>query len=67
MSTDAKKASVDPIAVGTRDLPRLTSLSMRTIDRLRSSGRFPKPDKRVGRRSLWLVSTIRAWLGEGRP
>jgi predicted DNA-binding transcriptional regulator AlpA len=54
-----------PIAVSMRELPALTSLSARTIDRLRSAGRFPAPDKRVGRRCLWLTTTIHAWL-EGR-
>lgn len=67
MNARPSRPTVEPIAVGMRDLPRLTGLSERSINRLRTRGRFPAPDRTIGRRNLWLVSTVRAWLGEVRP
>jgi predicted DNA-binding transcriptional regulator AlpA len=40
-------------------------LSRRTIERLRASGRFPKPDLRVGKVPLWSRQTLIAWIKEG--
>lgn len=48
-----------------KDLPELTSLSARTISRLRAEGKFPKPDRRTTRIPLWRAATIRRWQ-EGR-
>jgi len=47
------------------DLVKLTGLSRRMIERERSAGRFPAPDKTVGRVPLWRCSTIDAWLSSG--
>jgi hypothetical protein len=44
------------------DLPGLTRLGRRTIERLRSAGRLPRPDVRLGRTPLWKVETIRQWI-----
>ena len=50
---------IEPHITGVTTLPR------RTIERLRSRGEFPAPDKIVGRVMLWRPSTIRAWIEGG--
>lgn len=55
--------TVEPLAVGIQQLAAMLSLSRRTIERERSAGRFPPPDKIIGNRPLWLISTIRRWIG----
>jgi predicted DNA-binding transcriptional regulator AlpA len=44
------------------DLTALTGLSRRMIERERSAGRFPAPDRFVGRCPLWRPETVDAWL-----
>jgi hypothetical protein len=41
------------------------ALSRRAIERERSAGRLPRPDRTIGRMPLWRVETIRDWLGGG--
>jgi predicted DNA-binding transcriptional regulator AlpA len=42
-------------------------VSRRVLERERSAGRFPGPDKVVGKMPLWSVATVRAWVqGGGR-
>ena len=55
----------DRLTWGLDDLTALTGLSRRTLERERSAGRLPAPDKRVGKRPLWTPATIRRWLAEG--
>jgi hypothetical protein len=43
----------------------LFDVSLRTWQRLVSSGRVPKPDARVGRSPRWKMSTLRAALEKG--
>src|SRR4051812_3631483 len=47
------------------DLAAILSCSRRLVERMRSSGKVPKPDFHVGRCPRWLASTIRRWIGEG--
>jgi predicted DNA-binding transcriptional regulator AlpA len=48
------------------DLERVLNCDRRTIERMRSSARLPKPDLYVGRRSpRWRADTIRAWIASG--
>jgi predicted DNA-binding transcriptional regulator AlpA len=44
------------------DISALIGLSRRSIERLRSAGRFPRPDLALGRRVLWRPETIRDWI-----
>jgi predicted DNA-binding transcriptional regulator AlpA len=46
------------------EIRSLTGLSRRTLERERSSGRFPQPDVRVGRRALYRPQTVRDWLDQ---
>jgi len=47
------------------DLAELLSCSRRTVERMRSSGKVPRPDMHVGRCPRWKPATIRAWIEKG--
>ncbi|MDE2505861.1 MAG: hypothetical protein KGM43_01500 [Planctomycetota bacterium] len=47
------------------DVAKALGVSRRAIERERAAGRFPKPDRQVGRMPLWRVETINRWLSEG--
>ncbi|MGO9810707.1 MAG: helix-turn-helix transcriptional regulator [Isosphaeraceae bacterium] len=61
-------AAIDPL-LRINDLERWLACDRRTIERMRASGKLPKPDLLIGRRSpRWLASTIQAWIERGgRP
>jgi predicted DNA-binding transcriptional regulator AlpA len=44
------------------ELVKLLGVSRRAIDRERSAGTFPPPDRVLGRMPLWSRATITAWL-----
>jgi predicted DNA-binding transcriptional regulator AlpA len=59
---DATAKDLNRLAYRMADLVELTGLSRRLLERERSAGRFPKPDRVVGRVPLWRPETITAWL-----
>ena len=65
----AKPASSIPIdcrlTLGLREIALLTGLSRRLIEREMAAGRFPRPDVRVGRRTLWKPDTVKTWIETG--
>jgi excisionase family DNA binding protein len=46
------------------DLARTLNASRRTIERMRSAGKLPRPDLLIGKMPRWKQSTIREWLDE---
>jgi len=50
--------SIDDVAV-------TLGISRRTLFRLRSSGQFPEPDAKIGRRDRWKTATIQRWIDNG--
>jgi hypothetical protein len=40
-------------------------IGRRTLDKHRSAGRFPKPDKHIGKCPVWSPETIRRRVEEG--
>jgi hypothetical protein len=59
---------IEPLALRPQDLAAAIGVDERTIQRWRSSGRFPPPDIKHSRTLLWRVETIRQWLERGgRP
>jgi excisionase family DNA binding protein len=49
------------------DLARILNASRRTIERLRSAGKLPKPDLLIGKMPRWRHETVRDWIeGGGR-
>jgi predicted DNA-binding transcriptional regulator AlpA len=56
------------LALRLDELAAALGVSRRAIERERSAGRFPRPDRIIGRMPLWSPETIRAWLEKGgRP
>ena len=50
-----------PLAVDAEDLAKMLGVSMRHIRRMDAEGRLPRAVN-LGRRKLWAVDVIRAWL-----
>jgi predicted DNA-binding transcriptional regulator AlpA len=47
------------------DLCCILACDRRTVERMRSAGRLPRPDLHVGRMPRWRAATIRAWIEGG--
>jgi predicted DNA-binding transcriptional regulator AlpA len=57
-------ASIEPL-VTKADLEQILQIDSRTIDRMRSSGKLPKPDLFLSRMPRWKASTVRDWIEGG--
>lgn len=55
-----------PLLVGAKEVGALLGVSERTVRALNSSGRIPQPIH-LGRRTLWAVDELRAWVAAGCP
>jgi excisionase family DNA binding protein len=47
------------------DVAAVLAVDRRTVERLKSSGRLPKPTLKIGRMPRWKAETIRAWIDAG--
>lgn len=47
------------------DVARLLNCCRRSVESLRASGHFPRPDAMIGRSPRWRVATVNAWIDEG--
>jgi predicted DNA-binding transcriptional regulator AlpA len=47
------------------ELAAALGMSRRTVERLRSARRFPKPDLTVGRLPMWRIESIQRWIDSG--
>jgi len=63
-SSTAHLSNGDVIAVDAQTASRMFSVSLRTWRRWESSGRCPRAF-RIGKRTLWRLSDLRAWADEG--
>jgi predicted DNA-binding transcriptional regulator AlpA len=59
-------AAVEPLLVDRRELARLLSRSLASLDRDTAAGRVPRPLK-IGASVRWKLSEIRAWVAAGCP
>jgi predicted DNA-binding transcriptional regulator AlpA len=41
------------------------SISRRSFERLRSAGKFPRPDLHIGKMPRWRAETVRKWIEAG--
>ncbi len=65
-ATRPPEARIGPLGLRMNDLGPALGVSRRTIERLRCSGKFPKPDRMIGKRiPLWTPETIRRWVEGG--
>jgi predicted DNA-binding transcriptional regulator AlpA len=60
-------AMMGRLALRLDELAAGLGVSRSAIERERRAGRFPKPDRTIGRMPLWRPETIRAWLERGGP
>ena len=56
----------EPLLVRKAEAARLTGISVRSIDRLVSAGRF-LPPVRLGGRVLWNRQALEQWIASGCP
>jgi len=56
--------AVEPL-LSKADVVAALGCEVRTIERMISSGRFPRPDVRVGRLPRWKAETVNGWIAEG--
>jgi hypothetical protein len=61
LMTDGPK--VERLAYRLDEVAEALRVSRRHVERQLSAGRFPKPDLRLGRVSLWSVETVRGLMG----
>ena len=47
------------------DLVRILGCCRRLVERMRSAGKIPKPDIKIGKCPRWKPATIRAWIERG--
>ena len=47
------------------EVAAMFGLCRRTLERSRSAGSFPPPDRKVGKIPLWRLATIERWFDEG--
>lgn len=62
---DEPSPSVERLLLRLDEVARSLGFTERTLNRLRSAGKFPKPDVQVGRMPLWKPATVRAWIEQG--
>jgi len=63
---DARSLAHAPLAIDCRGLGVLLGCSERHVRALNAAGRLPRA-LRLGRRRVWSVATIEAWLVAGAP
>jgi excisionase family DNA binding protein len=57
--TDAK---IERLAYRLDEVAATLGVSRRHVERMLSAGKFPQPDRKLGRASLWRVETVRGWM-----
>ena len=57
----ASPPALDPL-LSIDDLARVLNCGRRSVERLLSAGRLPRPDIRLGRMPRWRPATIRDWI-----
>jgi hypothetical protein len=65
MSSSSSQNIIIPLFWRLKDLPEVTRLSLRSINRLRAVGRLPKPDAVFGRALCFKPETIQSWVDAG--
>jgi predicted DNA-binding transcriptional regulator AlpA len=61
MITAPSQIAAERLCWRLKDLPALTGLSLRTVNRLRAEGRLPRPDATFGACLCWRPSTLERW------
>ena len=61
-----KSDRIEPVALDARRLAESLGISTRHLESLLATGQLPLP-VRLGRRRVWPVDEVRAWLEAGAP
>jgi hypothetical protein len=59
------RLAVEKLAYRLNSVAELLDISRRLLERERAAGRFPPPDKHIGKCPVWTRDTLRAYLAEG--
>jgi hypothetical protein len=63
---DQTPAPFDRLSYRWSELPAVLGVPRRTLERAVAAGKFPHPDRRLGRVCLWSRDTLARWLaGDG--
>ena len=65
ITLDPLKRACERLAWRKAEVAAAIGISERALEREISAGRFPKPDRVVGRMPIWSDATVRRWLTEG--
>ena len=57
--------TVDKLAYRLDEVAAALGISRRTLERERSAGRFPPPDRKIAKCPIWSRETLMRWLAEG--
>ena len=60
-------AAVQPLLIDRRELARLMSVEVATLDRMRAAGRIPQPLMLSPGCVRWRLDDVRRWLDAGAP
>jgi excisionase family DNA binding protein len=64
--SSADEAASSPLLITAEEVARMMNVSTRTLWRLLSAGRFPKP-VRFGGNTRWRVAEVLRWIEDGCP
>jgi hypothetical protein len=56
---------IEPLTYRKAMVARMLGVGERTIERLRSAGKFPRPDAHAGKCPLWTRETLTRWIAQG--
>ncbi len=66
LNNESERAETKPLLIDRRQVGELLNLSTRTVWRLLSAGKLPKP-VRIGRSVRWSRSDLETWIANGCP
>lgn len=64
--TETHNETLSPLLISAEEVAKLLQLSIRSVWRLRTSGRMPKPI-RIGGAIRWRLLDIESWIAQGCP
>ncbi len=65
-NNESERADIKPLLIDSRQVGELLNLSTRTVWRLLSAGKLPKPVK-IGRSVRWSRSDLETWIANCCP
>jgi predicted DNA-binding transcriptional regulator AlpA len=65
LSKSTRAATLERL-VGIDDIADALGVCRRTVERMKSAGEIPLPDKVLGRLPRWRTSTIERWMSGGK-